>query len=1025
MKRFTSILLALMMVLSCMVVVSAEGTELVITKQPTADDMSVEVNLDSGVTYQWYEVDMESPVLTAIDDTIATTVENTPQLTGTSSYNEELGTWIPMSDGEYAEYFSIYLEAGDSITVEFSDDTVEGCGLGDYDSGKACHGISNEDGSYTISVDTGAFYVLFAYAAAPITTDTLRIAGDAPAAKAWLNDYACTAIEGETESTLSEYVLGKTYLCEVTAGETVVKSKRVKAALVITKQPTIGDPSVEVSLPDEVKSYQWQILGESSEQPITPDCASPADLGELFASISDIAPAGFFDQIQTLVPNSSYVEISDEISAWYPSVAKIEIPTPTVASASTYVSAPDSVYVAVYFSAYFEEGDVYVKFSDMSYIMNIILSNMDTMIEYEFEEDENGDLYTTVDEAGIYTLAVGSYVNPSEIGCMASGNVASFEDVEGETESTLTEMDLNNIYRCLITDKNDSALASYFFAADYRIISQPTAADPTLLVSFEDEAEFQWFIGTPVITPLDDTMVSNAVGTYDSETGIWTGEHGEPYSYSGYMEYISEYFDIYLEAGTLVNVTLTNPDAMSPSDPEMRFSGDSSTEYVEFDESGVGSVVITKSDTYNVYHYCIDPETTTVKFEISSYDFEPIEGETDKTLSSFEYGSVYGAEATYEDDTALVSDHFRMDYAITKQPTVEDPSVEVNFPEGVEAYQWFKVTVEDVIITDEYADPVYYDGETIGEPSYYDKENGYWVPSLYDEWEGTSDEMVPNRVYFVDTDWTNVNVFFWSDDNSELTSWPGEAMTYDEDNGIYYYDLPEEAEYVIFNNGTDQTADLELTEGFNIYSHSDSYWDEYYEIVPIYEYDIFTIELKKGDVISITPSTDVRNDRLWVIYDEAYDDSVSFKVVYEDGTFTLEAPFDGHYYFYVDSYEEDITFTASGTLTLYTILEDETESTLKAPAIGETYVCGVLFDDDTVMFSDTVTFEAPEYILGDVNADGAINQYDYILVKRHYFGTRYLTDDEMLPADANSDGEVNQFDYILIRRHYFGTYVIG
>ncbi|MBE6682929.1 MAG: hypothetical protein E7595_02115 [Ruminococcaceae bacterium] len=69
--------------------------------------------------------------------------------------------------------------------------------------------------------------------------------------------------------------------------------------------------------------------------------------------------------------------------------------------------------------------------------------------------------------------------------------------------------------------------------------------------------------------------------------------------------------------------------------------------------------------------------------------------------------------------------------------------------------------------------------------------------------------------------------------------------------------------------------------------------------------------------------------------------------------------------------------------------------------------------------------EEPQYLLGDANCDGAINQYDYILVKRHYFGTRYLTETEMLAADVNEDGTVNQYDYILIKRHYFGTYVIG
>lgn len=61
---------------------------------------------------------------------------------------------------------------------------------------------------------------------------------------------------------------------------------------------------------------------------------------------------------------------------------------------------------------------------------------------------------------------------------------------------------------------------------------------------------------------------------------------------------------------------------------------------------------------------------------------------------------------------------------------------------------------------------------------------------------------------------------------------------------------------------------------------------------------------------------------------------------------------------------------------------------------------------------------------GDVNDDGAIDQYDYILVKRHYFGTRILTDAEMLAADANNDGTINQYDYILIKRHYFQTFTI-
>ncbi|MBR6563737.1 MAG: leucine-rich repeat protein [Clostridia bacterium] len=73
---------------------------------------------------------------------------------------------------------------------------------------------------------------------------------------------------------------------------------------------------------------------------------------------------------------------------------------------------------------------------------------------------------------------------------------------------------------------------------------------------------------------------------------------------------------------------------------------------------------------------------------------------------------------------------------------------------------------------------------------------------------------------------------------------------------------------------------------------------------------------------------------------------------------------------------------------------------------------------------DTKEPEKPDGILGDVNNDGEINQYDYILIKRHYFETRLLTEDESARADVNKDGTVNQFDYILVARHYFGTFVI-
>ena len=90
---------------------------------------------------------------------------------------------------------------------------------------------------------------------------------------------------------------------------------------------------------------------------------------------------------------------------------------------------------------------------------------------------------------------------------------------------------------------------------------------------------------------------------------------------------------------------------------------------------------------------------------------------------------------------------------------------------------------------------------------------------------------------------------------------------------------------------------------------------------------------------------------------------------------------------------------------------------------------GVDFTNKTVGPMAYAAVEGIEQVeqlnIGDVNEDGAIDQYDYILVKRHYFGTRTLSDSELLRADVNADTKVDQYDYILICRHYFGTYKIG
>jgi len=70
------------------------------------------------------------------------------------------------------------------------------------------------------------------------------------------------------------------------------------------------------------------------------------------------------------------------------------------------------------------------------------------------------------------------------------------------------------------------------------------------------------------------------------------------------------------------------------------------------------------------------------------------------------------------------------------------------------------------------------------------------------------------------------------------------------------------------------------------------------------------------------------------------------------------------------------------------------------------------------------TEEKVEFMLGDINDDKEINQYDYILAKRIHFNTYTPNDEQKLRGDVNKDGSNNQYDYILIKRHHFKNYTI-
>jgi hypothetical protein len=60
-------------------------------------------------------------------------------------------------------------------------------------------------------------------------------------------------------------------------------------------------------------------------------------------------------------------------------------------------------------------------------------------------------------------------------------------------------------------------------------------------------------------------------------------------------------------------------------------------------------------------------------------------------------------------------------------------------------------------------------------------------------------------------------------------------------------------------------------------------------------------------------------------------------------------------------------------------------------------------------------------IRGDISANGAVDKYDYIMLKRICLNTYKPDHIDTRVSDINEDDKINAFDYILVKRHVLGT----
>lgn len=94
-----------------------------------------------------------------------------------------------------------------------------------------------------------------------------------------------------------------------------------------------------------------------------------------------------------------------------------------------------------------------------------------------------------------------------------------------------------------------------------------------------------------------------------------------------------------------------------------------------------------------------------------------------------------------------------------------------------------------------------------------------------------NEKVVPdgNYIYFKNTNnWNEVKIYYWSESNTGMVSWPGINMENVGD-GVYRAEVPSDIDFVIFNNGSAQTDNI-IFEGLNkIYDNGS--WSQYGEVV--------------------------------------------------------------------------------------------------------------------------------------------------------------------------------------------------
>ena len=630
MKRLLSLVVAIFVLLPIIAssVMAVEGYKIV--TEPTTKNPTVILNDTNGATYQWYEVTSGE-----ITDKNGKCFEHLI-LTGKAEYNSERGwssAYLSLGAEDIYSHFFCELEINEGEAI-FVDTQVENpIGFSLYDPSslqQVSADVAEVENGYLFE-NIEASKVLIGCVA---YTDEAYIRVEIPTRKAFDKE-----LEGETSKTLGSFDFGKSYACVIEyADGTELTSKIITFAPTITSQPTMKRPAVEVSFEDYAE-FQWYYV-ENEAIDITDENANAID-GNIVID-KDI--------------RSSY----DEEKGWTP-----------------IINDSDSTMIYhYYFDVDLKAGDILKLNTDLE-AEQIVLLNMKKLAIVEANSASEFEIL----EDGIYTLlSVNGNGNDIKAQLLRA---TEGEKIDGQNTNELTNYELNQKYICkVIWTKGENALEAFsnVVKMEYAIITEPTIRKPTIEVNFKDLVEkYEWFKGIAKKTEITDNEIEPYEGASYSQAQGWQGAE----SNLGIT-----YFQIELKEGDTIIVT---HEANGSSITDFYFEGVNDIDAT----SGKDGEYVFEAKEDGVYTLVSNPEFDMVNVRVFSVNAEmektPIKNQTTDTLTEYEIGEYYKAIVTYKDGSMLESEILKMDYAITSQPTKENPTVETNKNEDILEYKWYLI----------------------------------------------------------------------------------------------------------------------------------------------------------------------------------------------------------------------------------------------------------------------------------------------------------------------------------------------